>query len=68
MWSGSVACSDGLTWYAVAIFERNCAKKGSFVDFLEGIWQHFEAIDNTISKYLLSAAPYFKIFRHFLLL
>nr|CAH0109683.1 unnamed protein product [Daphnia galeata] len=47
-WSGSVACSDGLTWYAVAIFERNCGKKGPFVDSLEGIWQHFEAIDNTI--------------------
>lgn len=47
-WSGSVACSDGLSWFAVAIFERDCSKRGPFVETLEGIWQHFDAIESII--------------------
>jgi len=47
-------CSDGMSWYAVAQFERDCAtiKKGvPYNDTLEGIWQHFDAINSISCKH-----------------
>lgn len=49
-WSGSVVCPDDFTWYAVAVFERDCSKSEPYVNKLEGIWQHFDAIRETISR------------------
>jgi hypothetical protein len=52
-WSGSIVCSDGMSWYAVAQFERDCntVKKGvPFNDIFEGIWQHNDAINSISCK------------------
>ena len=46
-------CFDGISWYAVAQFERDCTSKKigtSFNDTLEGIWQYYDAIDSTARK------------------
>ncbi|XP_059351981.1 serine protease nudel-like isoform X3 [Daphnia carinata] len=48
-WSGNVVCSDGFTWYAVAVFERDCSKREPYVNTLEGIWQNFDTIRETIT-------------------
>ncbi|XP_045026749.1 LOW QUALITY PROTEIN: serine protease nudel [Daphnia magna] len=48
-WSGSVVCPDDFTWYAVAVFERDCSKSEPYVNTLEGIWRHFDAIRETIT-------------------